>query len=79
MQLYSQTELQDAHESFFITGRAIPPVVLPPNTTQEEFDALLKKLSSILGDSHVVSGSDLINFVDPFGFHQNYVPSAALW
>lgn len=79
MQLYSQTELQDVHESFFIAGRPKPPSVLPPKTTQAEFDALLGELSTIVGGDNVVSGPDLINFVDPFGLHQEYVPSAAVW
>lgn len=79
MQLYSQVELQDAHESFFIVGRTSPPTILPPKTSQEDFESLLRELSSIVGDSNVVSGADLINFVDPFGLHQDHVPSAAVW
>lgn len=79
MQLYSQPELQDAHESVFIAGRPTPPSVLPPKTSQGEFDALLRELSSIVGDSNVVSGTDLTNFVDPFALHQEHVPSAAVW
>jgi hypothetical protein len=79
MQLYSQPEIQDAHESIFIAGKPTPPSVLPPKTSQAEFDALLRELSSIVGDTNVVSGAGLINFVDPFGLHQEYVPSAAVW
>jgi hypothetical protein len=79
MQLYSQEELQNAHESFFIHRRKPPPTVLPPAISPEPFGKILEDLSSAVGHENVVTGANLVNFVDLFSSDQDHVPSAAVW
>lgn len=79
MKIYNQPELQQLHASFFTAGRSPPLTVLPPKTTQETFNLVLECFTKYVGKENVVTGDDLVNFVDPFAINQNHIPSAAVW
>lgn len=79
MKQYLDPLQQDAHEAFFVVGRESPPEVLPPSRSKEEFLRALSELREICGSGNVITGSDLVSFVDPFAVNTDHIPSAAVW
>ena len=79
MKQYIDPVQQEAHEAFFIIGRDGPEEVFPPNLLKEDFLEILSQLRSICGLENVITGNDLVNFVDPFAVNVFYIPSAAVW
>lgn len=60
------------------------PSVLPPGTTQQEFDDAIRKCEQALGaSSSVYTGQELKDFVDPYDLPEEgcerKVPGAAIW
>ncbi|KAJ5382258.1 hypothetical protein N7517_000169 [Penicillium concentricum] len=78
MKLYVDESLQQAHESSFVTGRVPPREVLPPGLSKARFDHVLQQFRSVVGPENVHTGSNLLNFVDPFGVNEDHIPSAAV-
>lgn len=79
MKQYSDPLQQEAHDAFFVTGRAVPEEVLPPGLSKQAFLEAMSDLRDVCKPENVVTGSDLVSFVDPFAINSNHIPSAAVW
>src|ERR1700744_574211 len=79
MRQYLDPLQQEAHEAFFIIGRESPEEVLPPNLSKTDFLEILTQLRTICGPENVVTGKELVEFVDPFAVNTTHIPSAAVW
>lgn len=79
MKQYYDPLQQEAHDAFFVLGRAGPPQVLPPHTSKETFHKILDQLRQICQAENVITGDDLVSFIDPFAVTSSHIPSAAVW
>lgn len=79
MKQYLDPLQQEAHEAFFIIDREGPGEVLPPHLSKKDFLEILSQLRLICGLDNVVTGKDLVEFVDPFAVNTAHIPSAAVW
>ena len=81
---YEDPEYQKAHRSIFGNTLQAPLVqVLPPDISQEDFDAAIDEFVEAIGKESVFAGQALEEYVDPYELWEvegkRKVPSAALW
>jgi len=81
---YKDPEYQSTHLQTFENSLTYPlRPVLPPNVKQSEFDIAIAEYKSAVGSTQVLTGEDLVEYIDPYELHESdaskrKVPSAAV-
>ena len=80
---YKDPSHQSTHHSTFHNSLTTPLIpVLPPSTTQSVFTTALSEYRNAVGPTQVLTGNDLIEYIDPYEIHEatgnRKIPSAAV-